>query len=527
MAATGGPDAKQFGRFELGARLGRGGMAETWKGQMYGAAGVKRPVVIKRILPNYVSEAGFIEAFINEARVSALLNHGNIAQVLDFGEIEGEYFLAMEYVHGRTLEQLLDRAATKGLNPLPAHVATFVVTEVLKGLHYAHTRTDEKGQPLNIVHRDVSPDNILVGFDGQVKLLDFGVAKARLLGRAETEPGLVKGKWHYFSPEQATAAPLDARSDVFAAGIVLYQCICGRLPFEGQAHVAMNAIAEARYPPPLTVERTLDPALCEVVQRALIREPAGRFQSAAAMENALERLMMKRHSPFSGEAMQAFMHHVFADQLAGEGVAQLRATPDPVPIAELPTDRRRALQAAVTTPERARAIEPMTDANAPTLPPPSMASPASQPTMPRPAVPPLASAGARFDWKALVAAALVGMALPCLYIVGHMKAEHRELPPARAPAPVVREVEEDPMPPNPAAAPSAPSASATALAELEKAWEELVRRDVTTSRRYQLKVRMLRDRYSEKMGPGDEAAFVQEAEKLRAALNKAANEMAK
>jgi serine/threonine-protein kinase len=317
------PDVANFGRFRLGARLGRGGMAETWKATMIGAANVQRPVVIKRILPSLAEDKAFIEAFINEARVSSLLNHGNIAQVLEFGEADGQYFLAMEFVHGRTLEQVLERAVSKGLNPLPAHVASFIVGEVVKGLHYAHTRSDG-GQPLNIVHRDISPDNILLGFDGQVKVVDFGVAKARMKGRTETEPGLVKGKWNYFSPEQALAAPLDGRSDVFAAGIVLYQCICGLLPFPGQPGIAIRNIAEARYAPPQTVEPTLDPELCEVVRRALMKEASERFATAAAMEVALQRIMMKRRTPFASEGLQEFMQHLFADELESEGIVKRR-----------------------------------------------------------------------------------------------------------------------------------------------------------------------------------------------------------
>jgi hypothetical protein len=243
-----------------------------------------------------------------------------VAQIYDFGEASGEYFLAMEFVHGRTLEVVIDRAREKGFLHLPPEVACFIAIEILKGLHYAHTRVGDDGQPLGIVHRDVSPDNVMLGFDGQTKVVDFGIAKARLKGRVETEPGLVKGKWNHFSPEQAAGEPLDARSDVFAVGIVLYRMLCGQQPFPGAVQLALRAIVDGKYPPPAAVNPTLSSELCEIVTRSLQNPLEQRYASALEMENALRRHLMKIAPDFSTDVLKAFVLWLFEDALEAEGV---------------------------------------------------------------------------------------------------------------------------------------------------------------------------------------------------------------
>jgi eukaryotic-like serine/threonine-protein kinase len=314
--------AQDFGRYRLISRLGRGGMAETWKAWMLGAAGVTRHVAIKRILPAMADDALFMEAFVNEARVTASLNHGNIVQVFDFGQVEGEYFLAMEYVHGRTLEQLLQRAWHKGFAALPAPVAAFLAIEMLRGLHYAHTRHGENGQPLGIVHRDVSPDNVLISFEGQTKIVDFGVAKARLAGRRETEPGLVKGKYLFFSPEQARGEPLDGRTDVYAMGVVLYRMLGGQLPFEGQYHTAMNDLLNGRYPALKKLNPSVPQELDQAVACALALNRDDRFWTALKMEEALRRYLVRADPEFSTHALKAFVWWTFEDALEQEGITQ-------------------------------------------------------------------------------------------------------------------------------------------------------------------------------------------------------------
>src|SRR5215217_6362950 len=211
----------KFGRYELVSWLGRGGMAATWRARWVGDAGITKSVLIKKVLPAYVADEAFISMFINEARISATLSHGNIAQVLDFGRVGGEYFLAMELVDGRPLHHILKRAAKTGLKQLPVPLAVYIALEMCRGLHYAHTRTDDKGTPLDIVHRDISPDNVLISYEGQVKIVDFGIAKAQMARNFKTEPGVVKGKYLFFSPEQARGHEVDARTDIWATGLVL------------------------------------------------------------------------------------------------------------------------------------------------------------------------------------------------------------------------------------------------------------------------------------------------------------------
>jgi serine/threonine-protein kinase len=319
-----GTEPEQFGKFKLISRLGRGGMAETWKAQLVASAGVTRPVVIKRVLAGYALIPRFVEMFVNEARVTASLSHGNIAQVLDFGEVGGEYFLAIEYVHGRTVRELMDTAARHGAWHLPVPLACFIGIELCKALHYAHTRTDANGAPLGIVHRDVSPENVLVSFEGQVKVVDFGVALSRLEGRNETEPGLVKGKYRYFSPEQARGEKVDARSDVFAVGVLLYEMLCGRLPFMGTEQETLQALLQGRYPPPASLNPALADGLGDVLDHALALERDRRAPTAAALQDELSTYLFKRSPAFNAKLLESYVHEVFAGDLEAEAVQPKR-----------------------------------------------------------------------------------------------------------------------------------------------------------------------------------------------------------
>ena len=309
----------RFGQYELVSRIGRGGMGETWKARRLEVANAPF-VVIKRILPQYADDPMFVESFVNEAHVTASLTHRNIAHVLDFGQVAGEYFFVIEYVHGRTLEGLMLAAAQKGFATLPLPVACFVALELLEGLQYAHTRADSEGVSLRLVHRDISPDNVLVGFDGQVKVVDFGVAQARMRGREETEAGIVKGKWPYFSPEQARGEPLDGRSDLFAVGVTLYRMVCGRLPFEGTQLMAVHKMLKADYPSPRLIDPSLPTVLVDCIERALEIRRDQRFQAAENMQTAL-RTALDATAPHFGEAdLRAFVHWCFEGELPTEGV---------------------------------------------------------------------------------------------------------------------------------------------------------------------------------------------------------------
>ncbi len=309
----------RFGKYELVARLAKGGMGETFRAELVAAAGVTKQVVIKKMLPYLVSDAALVEAFVQEARLSASLSHANLAQVFDFGEVDGEYFIAMEYVDGRSLEKVLERARSAGWARLPFQLSAFIVLEVLKGLVYAHGRNGPDGAPLNLVHRDISPDNVLLGFEGEVKLVDFGVAKATMAGRPETEPGLVKGKFRYVSPEQAMAQPLDARSDLFTVGVVLYQLLTGELPYAGQQHTVMQAIVEGQYVRPRVRCGDIPEPLADVVRRAMETRREDRFASARAMMEPLSRWLYGQEPDFSGEVLRELMGNLFDAELLADG----------------------------------------------------------------------------------------------------------------------------------------------------------------------------------------------------------------
>ncbi|NTX36345.1 protein kinase [Myxococcus sp. CA033] len=311
--------SKPFGRYSLVSRLGKGGMAEAWRARLVGEAGVTKPVLIKKVLPEYAQDERFIQMFISEARISASLSHGNIAQVFDFGRTEGEHFLAMELVDGPPLHRIIKRALQHGLSAVPVAQAVFIALEVCRGLHYAHTRADSRGVPLGIVHRDVSPENVLVSYEGQVKIVDFGIAKARELRGFKTEPGVVKGKYLFFSPEQARGEDVDARTDVWAAGVVLYQMLCGRLPLQGPEYVVMHQLQEGRFPSPRTLRPELPVELDAIVQKALAVKKEERFESAHAFAEALSGFLYATTPRFSPMSVAWLVQTLFTMELREEG----------------------------------------------------------------------------------------------------------------------------------------------------------------------------------------------------------------
>jgi eukaryotic-like serine/threonine-protein kinase len=209
-----------FGKYLLLDRVNVGGMAEVFKAKHFGVEGFERVVALKRILANIAEDRDFIEMFIDEAKVASQLNHANIAQIFELGKQDGSYFIAMEYVAGRDLRSLFDRAKQMGVR-VPMELTCYAMLKVCEGLDYAHNKKDAKGNLLEFIHRDVSPQNVMVSFDGDVKLIDFGLAKAST-NDYKTQAGILKGKFGYMSPEQIMGLPIDRRSDVFSAGIVLY-----------------------------------------------------------------------------------------------------------------------------------------------------------------------------------------------------------------------------------------------------------------------------------------------------------------
>jgi len=310
-----------FGRYELVSRLSYGGMAETWRAKLLGAAGVTKPVLIKKILPAYADNESFISMFITEARISATLSHGNVAQVYDFGKVGDEYFLAMEYVDGKQLDRIVRRAQRAGLFALPPQLATFIALEMCRGLHYAHTRKDDNGKPLGLVHRDIAPDNVLVSFEGQVKIVDFGIAKAKdsAMRSTTTAPGVVKGKYLFFSPEQARGEQVDPRTDVWATGIVLYELLSGRLPVEGPEHAVIPRLINGQFPRPSEVRPDLPAELDDITMRALALRRGERFQSSHEFEEALAGFLYSSWPRFSPMSLSYFVQELFREDLTHEG----------------------------------------------------------------------------------------------------------------------------------------------------------------------------------------------------------------
>jgi eukaryotic-like serine/threonine-protein kinase len=279
----------RLGRYHLKRKLAQGGMADVFFAEREGDAGVIQPVALKRLRRHLVAEAQFVAMFLDEARLAARLTHQNVAQVIDFGSVEGEYFLAMEYLDGVSLHAALKRAVERRA-PVPSDIAVAIMARALDGLHYAHTLTVD-GQPLHIVHRDISLSNIFVTWSGNVKVIDFGIARASNRQQEDTSTGIFKGKLSYASPEHLAGEVLDARSDVFSAGIVAWELLTGQRLFRRPTEMAtMHAITAEPIPSVRGLRPDLPAGVDQVLARALDRDRSSRFASAQEFRRALEAL---------------------------------------------------------------------------------------------------------------------------------------------------------------------------------------------------------------------------------------------
>jgi serine/threonine-protein kinase len=284
----------RFGRYQLTQRLGAGGMAEVFRASEEGPRGFSRDVALKRILPQFAHNPEFADMLATEARVSALLQHPVIVQILEFGEIEGIYYLALELVEGCDLRRLRFACNKRGV-PMPPGLACYLMAEVASALAYAHARCDSDGRPLEIVHRDVSPSNIMVATSGAVKLLDFGIAKASSFVRDEqTRTGMLKGKLSYMSPEQANGLALDRRSDIFSLGIVFHECLVGARLFKADSDSqTLDLVRAAQVRRPSDVVSGIDPAIDEIVARMLAPTPDARYADCGDVVTALAPLTQR------------------------------------------------------------------------------------------------------------------------------------------------------------------------------------------------------------------------------------------
>lgn len=293
-------------------------MAEIWRARQFGAAGFQKTLVIKKILRRLADNDEFVAMFIDEAKIAVSLQHANVVQIFDLGSVQKEYFIAMEYVFGKDLLNLLIRCTHLRIR-VPHKLAVFIIAETLKGLEAAHTAVDSRGNPLTIIHRDVSPSNVLIGYEGDVKIGDFGVAKARKR-ESETRSGTMKGKLGYMSPEQVTGGEIDTRADLFSAGIMLYEMLAMNRLFHGKTELETLMLVRD-----CDVEAALDklptgvaPALRDILRRALARDPRHRYQTATEFLDALlDHLFNEKQRVTTGD-MGRFMKSVFAKEIEEE-----------------------------------------------------------------------------------------------------------------------------------------------------------------------------------------------------------------
>jgi serine/threonine-protein kinase len=280
----------QLGRYQIERLLAKGGMAEVFLGRAEGPAGFAKDVVIKRIRPQFSLEPTFVEMFLDEARLAALLNHPNIAQVFDFGQDRGDYFIAMEYIEGESL-RTLHRHFMAEKRLIPQRFVLQILIGACEGLHYAHQLADPNGASHNIVHRDISPDNILVSLTGTAKVVDFGIAKAASSTSQQTQAGILKGKRSYVSPEQILGERLDRRIDVYALGVTLFELLTGRRPFVADSDDALlHVILEEPTPEASKVNAEVPEPLSKIVAKAMARNREERYQNARGLQTALEEI---------------------------------------------------------------------------------------------------------------------------------------------------------------------------------------------------------------------------------------------
>jgi serine/threonine-protein kinase len=316
--ATPEANAVRFGRYTLIKLLGTGGMAQVHLARVDGPGGVVRVTALKRMLPHLTHDSHLTAMFLDEARVASLIAHPHVARVEDFGELSGTYFLAMEFLAGVDTATLVDSTIDRG--GIPVTYAVSLASQIAMGLHAAHELADLDGRPLNLVHRDVSPQNVMVTFDGVAKLVDFGVAKSQVQ-REQTRDLAVKGKLCYMSPEQCQAHPIDRRADVFALGAVLYEFLLGRPLFLRQNDGAtLRALLDEPIPSLVPVRPEVDEELWRVIRRALARNPDERYSTAFHFSCALDGWLKAGAGTPSGSEIGRWLRQAFpgrAEEIAG------------------------------------------------------------------------------------------------------------------------------------------------------------------------------------------------------------------
>jgi TonB family protein len=342
-------DGIKFGQYVLLEKIATGGMAEVWKARMRGVEGFQKIVAIKKILPHLSDNQDFIEMFVDEAKLAAQLNHNNIIHIYDLGKIQSSYYIAMEYIDGYDLKNILRKAQERD-QPLSVEIALFIASKVAAALDYAHRKRDFEDKEMGLVHRDVSPQNVLISEEGDIKLCDFGIAKAASKA-SHTQAGALKGKLQYMSPEQAWGRNIDRRSDIFALATVLFEMLTARKLFGGDNELSiLEQVREARVTKPSELNDEVTPQIDAIVLKALQKDPANRYQTAGEMQRDLDAVLYSfRPTPTSAD-LAIYMHRLASSSAVIEQHHHQEPMPEPAPAANELRPIKPAVVAAVPAP---------------------------------------------------------------------------------------------------------------------------------------------------------------------------------
>jgi len=347
-------DPVAFGKYYLLGLIARGGMAEVYRARLQQPTGPNRLLAVKVMRPQLAREARFIDMFNREGKLAMMLSNRCIVDTVEIGQSDNRHYIAMEYVAGRDLTQVL-RRCQETQQRIPVPHAVYIAARIAEGLHFAHTLLGPDGRPLNIVNRDVSPSNVRMSYDGDVKLLDFGIAQA--LMKFTSEIGILKGKFSYMSPEQIRGMPLDARTDVFSAGIILHEMLTTEKLFRGDTEFAlMEKVRKAEVPPPSGFNRRVTPELDAIAQKALARDVADRYQTAAQLAADLDSLIAGYR--FDPKELRQFMRQLFRKEYAKEQEeTQVALEAQPGPAFAVQAQRRSSGQLDTPTEPRMEVLE--------------------------------------------------------------------------------------------------------------------------------------------------------------------------
>jgi TonB family protein len=466
-ALRAGQGPVEFGQYTLLDRIALGGMAEVWKARRKGVEGFQKIVAIKKILPHLTDSPDFVTMFIDEAKLAAQLNHTNIIHIYDLGKIGDDFFIAMEYVDGKDLRSILNAARDKKL-PMPMGLALSVGSRLGSALDYAHRKKDFEGKELGLVHRDVSPQNVLIGFEGDIKLCDFGIVKA-VSKASKTQMGALKGKLQYMSPEQAWGRPVDARSDIFSLGALVFEMLTGQRLFTGESEMSvLDAVREGRVQAPRDLDPRIPLEVNALVLKALAKEPKDRFANAGDLHRELDAILGSMKPAPTQRDLALYMAKLFDVE---PRVAAVEAPPAPAPV-PAPAPALKPEPAAAPAPAPAPAARAAEPALAPSFGRPDAALEAAP------------AAGKKTLWIGIAAA--LGLALLAWLLFGRGGGEPASAPPATPPsatAPESAPPPAEPPAPAPSEEPTAEPRAAEAAPEETRPADDAARRREEEQRR--------------------------------------------